>query len=240
MTNAAPARATARVLAKPKRRWVRIVLVCVAACFVAFWLTCVLTMFGMKWIDPPTTSVQIERRVEAAFGSHPYAKRYTFVPLSRISPLLQHAVIAAEDTQFYHHHGFDWGQIKKVVDQDFEKHRVGRGASTIDQQLVKNLFLTTARSFIRKGIEFTLVPMMELMMSKNRILELYLNVIEWGPGVYGAEAAAQYWYHVPASQLTREQSLHLAAIIPAPLKRQPDRENEYSAVIERRMRQMGW
>jgi monofunctional biosynthetic peptidoglycan transglycosylase len=240
VSGAAAVRATARVLPKRKRRWVRIVLVCVAACFGAFWLTCVLAMLAMKWIDPPTTSVQIGRRVEAAFGSQPYTKHYTFVPLARISSSLQHAVIAAEDTQFYHHHGFDWGQIKRVVDQDFEKHRVGRGASTIDQQLVKNLFLTTSRSFIRKGIEFTLVPMMELLLSKNRILELYLNVIEWGPGVYGAEAAAEYWYRVPASQLTREQALHLAAIIPAPLKRRPDQTNEYSAVIEKRMGQMGW
>lgn len=233
-------KSTERVLPKRKRRWVRIVLVCVAALFGAFWLTCVLAMFAMKWIDPQTTSVQMARRVESVFGSQPYTKRYTFVPLARISPTLQHAVIAAEDTQFYHHLGFDWAQIKRVVDQDFEKQRVGRGASTIDQQLVKNLFLTTSRSFIRKGLEFTLVPMMELMMSKNRILELYLNVIEWGPGVYGAEAAAQYWYHVPASQLSREQALHLAAIVPAPLKRRPDQVTDYSAVIERRMRQMGW
>jgi monofunctional biosynthetic peptidoglycan transglycosylase len=235
-----PAKSTARVLPKRKRRWVRIVLVCLGALIGAFWLTCVLAMLAMKWIDPPTTSVQMERRVEAVFGGRTYTKRYTFVPLARISPALQHAVIAAEDTKFYKHHGFDWEQIKKVVDQDMEKHRMGRGASTIDQQLVKNLFLTTARSFIRKGFEFILVPVMEAMLKKDRILELYLNVIEWGPGIYGAEAAAEYWYHVPASQLSREQAVHLAAIIPAPLKRRPDQMNEYCAVIERRMRQMGW
>ncbi len=240
MSTSAPVRAKERITPKRKRRWIRITLICIGAVAVAFWLTCSLMLLSLRWMDPPTTSVQIERRIEALFTGRSYTKLHTSVPLARISPLLQHAVIAAEDTRFYSHHGFDWGAIKKVVDEDFEKQRLGRGASTIDQQLVKNLFLTTSRSFIRKGFEFTLVPMMELMLSKNRILELYLNVIEWGPGVYGAEAASEYWYHVHASELTREQAIHLAAIIPAPLKRKPDQMNEYSQTIEKRMRQMGW
>jgi monofunctional biosynthetic peptidoglycan transglycosylase len=106
--------------------------------------------------------------------------------------------------------------------------------------LVKNLFLTTERSLIRKAAEFAVVPMMEALLSKDRILELYLNVIEWGPGIYGAQAASEYYYHVPASAVKREQGARLAAIIPAPLKRKPERMNEYSAEILNRMAQAGW
>ncbi len=227
--------------AKPKRvkrrGWWKILLLCLLALVVGFYALCVLSIVALRWIHPPTTSVQMERR----FHSHgPYKKQYTWVPLKRISPALQHAVIAAEDARFYQHRGFDWVQVQKVIDQDLEKGKFGRGASTIDQQLVKNLFLSTSRSFVRKGVEFTLVPVMETVLPKNRILELYLNVIEWGPGVYGAEAASEYWYHVPASQIGRDQAARLAAIIPAPLKRRPASMNEYSEDIETRMRQMGY
>ena len=123
-----------------------------------------------------------------AWSNHtPYHKLYRFVPLQLISPQLRHAVVAAEDARFYEHYGFDWDEIEIQVDETFAR-RPSHGASTITQQLVKNLFLTTRRSFIRKGIEFTIVPLMEVLLSKDRILELYLNVIKWGPGVYGAEA----------------------------------------------------
>ncbi len=178
--------------------------------------------------------VQIERRHLSS------AKRYTFVPLQRISPNLQHAVIAAEDGRFFQHHGFDWVEMQKVLQQDMQRHKLGRGGSTITQQLVKNLFLSTNRSLIRKGVEFTLVPIVELILTKERILELYLNVIEWGPGVYGAEAAAEYYYHSHAVALGREESARLAAVIPAPLKRRPAQMNDYSEVILERMAQTGW
>jgi len=194
----------------------------------------------MRWLDPPVTAVQIERRIEAWREDSPYQERYSPVPLRRISPHLQHAVIAAEDGRFYQHHGFDWIQVQKVMKTDLAKHRLGRGASTITQQLVKNLFLGTERSIVRKGVEFTLVPIAEALLGKNRILELYLNVIEWAPGVYGAQASTEFWYHVPAARLGREQSARLAAIIPNPLKRTPSRENEYSADILLRMRETGW
>jgi monofunctional biosynthetic peptidoglycan transglycosylase len=127
-----------------------------------------------------------------------------------------------------------------VIDQDIEDGHLGRGGSTITQQLIKNLFLTTHRSFIRKGVEFTLAPVAERILSKRRILELYLNVIEWGPGVYGAESAARLWYGVSAAQVNREQAAHLAALIPAPLRRKPARMTWYSSEIERRMAQRGW
>ncbi|HSM75971.1 MAG TPA: monofunctional biosynthetic peptidoglycan transglycosylase, partial [Bryobacteraceae bacterium] len=169
----------------------------------------------------------------------PYHPRYTFVPISQISPNLQHAVVAAEDARFYQHHGFDWQQIQIAAEQDMDGRRL-RGASTLTQQLVKNLFFGTSRSILRKGAEFTLVPVAELVLGKRRILELYLNVVEWGPGVYGAEAASHAWYGVSARNLDRDQAVRLAAILPAPLKRHPDRMNRYASIILERMRQMGW
>jgi monofunctional biosynthetic peptidoglycan transglycosylase len=202
----------------------------------SWYVLCAITIVLLRWINPPTTMVQIERRIEAIRQHRVYAKRYEFVPLRRISPNLQHAVIAAEDGRFFQHHGFDWVEMQKVLEQDRQRHKLGRGGSTITQQLVKNLFLSTNRSLIRKAMEFPLVPIVELFLTKDRILELYLNVIEWGPAVYGAEAASEYYYHTPASALGREESARLAAVIPAPLKRRPAQMNEYSEVILERMR----
>ncbi len=169
----------------------------------------------------------------------PYHSRYQFVPLSRISPDLQHAVIAAEDARFYQHHGFDWRQIQIAADQDMEGRRL-RGASTLTQQLVKNLFFGTGRSILRKGAETTLVPVAELVLGKRRILELYLNVVEWGPGIYGAQAACRYFYGTSARSIGRDQAARLAAILPAPLRRRPQYMNRYSTIILERMSQMGW
>ncbi len=203
------------------------------------WLLAALSLLTVRWIDPPFTAVHVQRRVQAWIHRTPYHKRYVFVRLNRISPDLQHAVIAAEDARFFQHHGFDWREIQAAAEDDLDKGR-SRGASTITQQLVKNLFFGTGRSFIRKGAEFTLVPVAELVLGKRRILELYLNVIEWGPGVYGAEAAARSYYTTGAQNLGRQQAVRLAAILPAPLKRRPEQMNGYSVRILERMRQMGW
>lgn len=203
------------------------------------WLAAALGLIALRWVSPPFTAVQVERRIQAQWQRKPYHKRYTFVPLERISPDLQHAVVAAEDARFYKHHGFDWVEIRNAVEDDLDDRRV-RGASTLTQQLVKNLFLGTSRSFFRKGVEATLVPVAEYALGKRRILELYLNVVEWGPGVYGAEAAAHYHYSAPARNIGRAQAMRLAAVLPSPLRRRPDRMNSYSVVIDERMRQMGW
>lgn len=168
-----------------------------------------------------------------------YHERYEFVPLTQISPDFQHAVIAAEDARFYQHHGFDWHAIEVAAEGDMEGGRL-RGGSTITQQLVKNLFFGTGRSILRKGAEFTLVPVAELVLGKKRILELYVNVVEWGPGVYGAESASRYYYRTSARNMDRQESARLAAILPLPLKRRPERMNHYSELILERMRQMGW
>lgn len=203
------------------------------------WVIAVLILVAARWIDPPTTAVHIERRVQAGIQHTPYSKRYEFTPLSRISPNLQHAVIAAEDARFYQHHGFDWHEIQNAAEDSLDGERT-RGASTLTQQLVKNLFFGTGRSFLRKGAEFTLVPVAELVLGKQRILEIYLNVVEWGPGVYGAESACRYHEKTSARNIGRQQAARLAAILPAPLKRRPERMNGYSATIVKRMRQMGW
>ena len=226
--------------AKRKRGLWRRILFWVAALVVGFYALCGAVLLALKWIDPPVTMVQIQRRVEAAIHRRPYRKRYVFVPLGRISKDLQHAVIASEDERFYQHHGIDWTELHKVVDRDLDRGKLGRGGSTITQQLVKNLFLTTSRSVVRKAIEFTITPAADLILGKRRVLELYLNTIEWGPGIYGAEAAASYYYSIPAARLGREESARLAAIIPSPLTRKPARMEQLSADILEKMRNLGW
>jgi monofunctional glycosyltransferase len=206
---------------------------------VLLWSLAALILVAARWIDPPTTAVHIQRRAQAWIRHTPYRERYKFIPLNQISPDLQHAVIAAEDSNFYHHHGFDWHQIQIAAQDDLEGERT-RGASTITQQLVKNLFFGTGRSFLRKGAEATLVPVAEVVLGKKRILEIYLNVVEWGPGIYGAEEACRYYHETAARNIGPEQAARLAAILPAPLKRRPERMNSYSTIILNRMRQMGW
>jgi monofunctional biosynthetic peptidoglycan transglycosylase len=203
----------------------------------SFWI---FSLVVLRFVDPPTTGVQIQRRVEALFSKAPYRKRFSFVPLERISTNLQRAVIAAEDGHFYRHHGIDWEQVEKVVQESNETGKLSRGASTITQQLVKNLFFTTHRNPVRKAFEYTLAPLADVILGKRRSLELYLNLIEWGPGVFGAEAAAAYHYHIRADQLDREQAARLAACLPAPRRRRPARMNQYSAAILDRMAQVGW
>ena len=203
------------------------------------WLVFALILVAYRWVNPPATVVQLERRVEAWTDHKPYHERREYLPLSQISPELEHAVIAAEDARFYQHHGFDWHAMEIAAEHDVNGGRL-RGGSTIDQQLIKNLFFGTDRSILRKGAEATLVPVAEVVLGKRRILELYLNEVEWGPDVYGAEAACRYWFRTSARNLDRERAAELAAILPAPRKRRPERMKRYSALIQERMRQMGW
>ena len=206
---------------------------------VLLWSAAALLLVAARWIDPPTTAVHIERQIQAWMHHKPYREHYKFIPLGAISQNLQHAVVSAEDARFYQHHGFDWHAIQIDAEDDMEGGRT-RGASTITQQLVKNLFFGTGRSIIRKVAEASLVPVAEFVLGKQRILELYLNVVEWGPGIYGADAACRYHYDVAARSIGREDAARLAAILPAPLKRRPARMNHYSAAILVRMRQVGW
>ena len=228
-----------RLFRSPRKGWFQFVVQWLVLGIALLWLAAALTLLASRWIDPPTTMVHAQRRMQAWIEDKPYHERYDFVPLRQISPDLQHAVVAAEDARFYQHHGFDWHEIQIAAGEDMEGGRM-RGASTITQQLVKNLFFGTSRSILRKGAEFTLVPVAELVLGKQRILELYLNVVEWGPGVYGVEAASRYYYRTPARNIGKQDAARLAAILPAPLRRRPERMNHYSDLILERMRQMGW
>jgi monofunctional glycosyltransferase len=223
----------------PKSSFLRSLIRWLAVSAILLWSLAALTLVAARWINPPTTAVHIERHLQAWIHHTPYRERFKFIPLGQISPDLQHAVIAAEDARFYQHHGFDWHQMQIAAEDDLEGDRM-RGASTITQQLVKNLFFGTGRSFLRKGAEASLVPVAELVLGKRRILEIYLNVVEWGPGIYGADSACRYYDEIPARNIGREQAARLAAILPAPLKRRPERMDKYSAIILKRMAQMGW
>jgi monofunctional biosynthetic peptidoglycan transglycosylase len=202
-----------------------------------FWI---LSLVLLKYVDPPTTGVQLQRYFEAKMDSKPYHKKIIFKPLSALSIQLQHAVIASEDGRFYTHHGVDWEETRKVAEASEENGKLGRGASTITQQLVKNLFFTTHRNPIRKAFEYTLAPLADTILGKHRELELYLNIVEWGPGVWGAEAASQYHYHMSAAKLDREEAARLASCLPAPRRRRPARMNDFSESIMDRMRMMNW
>jgi monofunctional glycosyltransferase len=222
-----------RAIAGRLLRWAAITLL-------SFYGIAGVALLYLRFFRPLTTTVQIQRRVEALLAGRPYGKQYEWRPLREISRDLQHAVIAAEDARFYDHWGIDWKQVRDVAEEGIERGQVRRGASTITQQLVKNLFLTTHRSGGRKALEWMLTPAAELIVPKERILELYLNVAEWGPGVYGAQSAAEYHYRTSAARLTRDQAARLAACLPAPARRKPVYMHEYAAEIQARMRQMRW
>lgn len=217
----------------------KLLALCLGAALLLCWTLTAMMLVAARWVDPPTTAVQMERHMQSWFEHKPYEKRYRFIPLSEISPNLQHAVIAAEDARFYEHHGFDWHAMELAAENDMDGGRV-RGGSTLTQQLIKNLFFGTNRSILRKGAEFTLVPVAELVLGKQRILELYLNVVEWGPGIYGADAACHAYDKTPARKISREQAAELAAILPAPLKRKPGHMKHYTDIILTRMTQMAW
>jgi monofunctional biosynthetic peptidoglycan transglycosylase len=236
---ARPRKSSRKKPAARRPRFFRTLLLLAFAAVALFYTVVAGMLVLLRWINPPFTAVQIERRVSSWFQSEPYAKRYKFVALSRISPNLQHAAIAAEDARFYQHHGFDWNQIRLAAAEDLEEHRE-RGASTITQQLVRNLFLSTNRSIIRKGLEFSIVPLTEAILPKNRILELYLNVIEWGRGIFGAEAASRVYFGIPAQRLSRLQAAELVSVLPSPLHRKPGHVTAYTKRIMLHMGEMNW
>jgi monofunctional biosynthetic peptidoglycan transglycosylase len=165
---------------------------------------------------PSSTALMDQRRAEAARAGRTFRPDYRPVSLDRISPRLLRAVVASEDASFFGHAGFDWDEIKNAAEQNWKAGRTIRGASTITQQLAKNLWLGTERSYLRKAREALLSVKLERSLSKRRILTLYLDVVEWGNGVFGAEAAARHWFGTSARELTAAQSAVLAAMLPAP------------------------
>jgi monofunctional biosynthetic peptidoglycan transglycosylase len=177
------------------------------------------------WIDHnPSTTAFMQAGLARMQEKKPDAKlRHTWVPYDKISPHLKRAIIAAEDARFLEHEGFDVEGIQAAVEKNLKKGKLVAGGSTISQQLAKNLFLSGQRSFIRKGQEAVLTLMIETTWSKRRILEVYLNVIEWGDGIYGAEAAARRYFGVSAAKLNRYQAAQLAAMVPSPRRYERNR-----------------
>ena len=187
-----------------------------APIFLAVQLSYLARVWWWRDHDPHSTAF-IERSMEQLHARNPQAKRQqTWVPYERISNNLKRAVVAAEDAKFVDHEGFDWDAIEKAREKNEKKGRVVAGGSTISQQLAKNLFLSGERSAWRKGQEALITVMIERVLDKRRILEIYLNVIEWGEGVFGAEAAARHYYGTSAAALGPEAAARLAAMVPNP------------------------
>ena len=176
----------------------------------------VLMVVMLRWINPPTSAFMLGARLDALIaGEHDYANHYQWVDLERISPQAALAVIAAEDQQFPFHSGFDYKSIREAVRHNAVSRHI-RGASTISQQVAKNLFLWSGRSLLRKGLEASFTLLIEWCWPKERILEMYLNIAEFGRGIYGVQAAAQHFYHKDARRLNRADSALLAAVLPNP------------------------
>jgi monofunctional biosynthetic peptidoglycan transglycosylase len=189
-------------------------------------------MAGALWVSvpnvaplartPPRTTAFIElRRAEAAAAKRKFNLRWSWRPLAQITPLLREAVVLTEDAKFWKHDGVDWEAVENAAEKNLVKRRIGLGGSTITQQLAKNLFLSPSKNPVRKLRELLIARRLEAQLPKERLLELYLNVAEWGDGVFGAEAASRQWFGVAASALTPVQAARLALALPNPRKRSP-------------------
>ncbi len=182
----------------------------------ALMLASVLQVVLLRWIPPVTSAFMMERWLSATFRREPgFQLHYQWRSWSRISSNLPIALVAAEDQKFPFHHGFDFEAINKAMEYNGRGRRI-RGASTISQQVAKNMFLWSGRSYLRKGLEAWYTVLIEATWPKRRILEVYANVAEFGDGVYGAEAAAQNFFHKPATRLSLSESARLAAVLPSP------------------------
>jgi monofunctional biosynthetic peptidoglycan transglycosylase len=181
--------------------------------------------------NPPTTALIEQRSQEALARGVKPRRRQQWEPLGALSPQLAQAVLTSEDARFYQHHGVDYDELSIALQAAWRRRTLGRGASTITQQLAKNLWLSTDRSLLRKAKELVLAERLETALGKQRILALYLNVVEWGDGVYGAEAAAQEHFGVHAADLSLAQCAVLAAMLPAPRRRTPQ---SHAPALERR------
>lgn len=208
-------------------RWVLRALFALAAVFLLVQAYFAAWIVWYRWQPPRETAFMAQRLAELREKNPAATIRTQWVPYARISNHLKRAVIAAEDAKFVDHSGFDWEGIAKAREKNLQKGRVVAGGSTITQQLAKNLFLSPSKSWLRKGEEAIIAAMLEAILSKQRIYEIYLNVIEWGDGVFGAEAAARRYYNLSAAQLSAEQAARLAAMIPSPRRFERNPGSEY-------------
>ena len=225
-----------------KRSWMRRILIFLGWVVGLFLVLNILLVAVFRFVPVPTSGLMVQRRIESWSSDKPYKSRHTWVPLEDIAPSLGAAVIAAEDQNFTEHFGFDWQAIEKAV-QHNEHSRRKRGASTVSQQTAKNLFLWSSRSWTRKGLEAWFTLLIEAGWSKKRILEVYLNIVEFGDGIYGAEAAARTFFGKPAKRLTPSEAALLAAVLPNPHRFHADAPSDYirgrQAWILNQMRQLG-
>ncbi len=223
-------------------RWILIGIVCMTT-FEYFSLPSV-SIEDLRQKNVSGTALMEQRADEAQSQGRPFRIVQRWVPYSKISRNLLNAVIVAEDGTFFSHGGFDWYELQESIERNLDEGRPVRGASTITQQLAKNLYLSTSKSPLRKLKEAVITLRLEEHLSKERILEIYLNIIEWGDGIFGVEAAAQKYFGVSAGSLSREQSARLAAVIPSPLKHSPSSNSRYvlrrSEIILHRMEARGW
>ena len=232
---------------KKKRPWLRIGAAILALTILGgllFWLT----LPDVNWLkkENPRETAMMRFRSEQARQNGRKARRFwKRMPLSGISPFLIQAVLIAEDDKFFEHEGFDWASMRKALESNIEKKRIRSGGSTITQQLAKNLFLNPGQNIWRKLREAAIAWKLENGLSKKRILELYLNLIEWGDGVYGAEAAARIHFHCPAASLSLSQAIRLASVLPNPHRFSATassnrRMNRKRKIIAGRMLQRHW
>jgi len=219
--------------------WLRRLLLWGFLIVLAWHLWLLAQVLWFKWFNPSETSF-MEIRLEEIQQKKPEAElRHKWVAYERISPNLKRAVVAAEDDKFVDHDGFDWDGIQKAIEKNQKKGKAVAGGSTISQQLAKNLFLSPMRSYLRKAEEAVITVMIEALWDKRRILEVYLNVVEWGNGIFGAEAAARRYYKISASQLGPAQAARMAVMLPNPRKYEykfSPRLAAHAARIQSRMR----
>jgi monofunctional biosynthetic peptidoglycan transglycosylase len=232
------------MFATPLRLRLALIAKIAAWAFIVAALVTVIPVFALRWINPPTSAFMLERRVQGVFvPSRRVHIEYQWVDLDRISRNAQLAVMASEDQKFLEHEGFDFESIEKALDQRHRRHGNLRGASTISQQVAKNLFLWPGRTWLRKGIEAGYTVLIETFWTKRRILEVYLNVAEFGDGIYGVGAASPKYFGKPASRLTRHEACLLAAVLPAPKRMHADNPTAYverrAWWIERQMMRLG-
>jgi monofunctional biosynthetic peptidoglycan transglycosylase len=201
---------------KTLSRWLKWSLLAIAGLFFLWQVWLLAWVLLWSWVNPGETRF-MEIRLAELRQKNPQAQlKQQWVAYERISPHLKRAIIAAEDAKFVDHEGFDWDGIQKAIEKNQKRGRTVAGGSTISQQLAKNLFLTPTKSYFRKVEEAIITLMLEGLWSKRRIFEVYLNVIEWGNGVFGAEAAARHYYNTSAAQLGPEQAARLAGMVPNP------------------------
>ena len=212
-------------------RWTRRALLALVLAVVAYQLWLLGHVVWWKWMPPSGTSFMSLRLDELNAKAPDAELHYRWVPYDKISVHLKRAVVAAEDDKFVDHEGFDWEGIQKAIEKNQKKGKTVAGGSTISQQLAKNLFLSPTKSYFRKAEEAVITVMIEALWDKRRILEVYLNVVEWGDGVFGAEAAARRYFGISAAQLGPEQAARLAVMLPAPRRYE---RNPYSAYMNGR------